>query len=129
MGPVEQRDPEGERGLEHQELGGDGAGLAEEDPGRVEAGQTQPVPGGIGRLDRVAALNGKHVESRTATQNSPAEAGREDLPVGPEREAEQEQDRDGERADLVQADPGTDLDAEILSGDERGVTQHGAGAR
>ena len=124
MRPVEKGDSDGERGLENEKLGDDGGGLAEEDSRRVEAGQTEAVSSGVGRLDGVAALNS---QDRRQQDRDPEEACRgrnEDPPVRAERQAEEEQDRDRERTDLVKADPGTDLDAEILAGNENGVTQH-----
>ncbi len=124
MRPVQQRDPEAEGGLENKELGGDGAGLAEEDSGGVEAGQAQPVPSAVGRLDGVTALDGEHCRKQHRDPEKTGGGRGEDLPVRAQRQAEQEQHRDREGADLVEADPGTDLDAEILAGDEGGVTQH-----
>ena len=125
MRPVQQGDADREHRLEHEQLRGDGAGLSEEDPGGIEAREAEPVPGGVGRLDGIAAL---HCEHRRQQDRDPEQTGRrrrEDLPVRAERQAEQQQDRDRERPDLVEADPGAELDPEVLSGHERGVTQHG----
>ena len=72
----------------------------------------------------VAALHG---QNRREQHCHPEKAGGgrgEDLPVGAERQAEQEQDGERERADLVQSDPGAHLDPQVLAGDEHRVTQH-----
>jgi hypothetical protein len=122
--PVEQRDTDGEPGLEHEQLGGDGTGLPEEDPGGVEARQPEAVPSGVGRLDGIAALHGQERRQQDRDPEEPCRCRRQDPAVGAQRQAEEEQDRDRERTDLIEANPGTDLDAEILSGDEHGVTQH-----
>ena len=60
LGPVEQGDPQPEDHLEHHQLGGHGCGLAQEQPGRIEPGEAQGVPGPVDRLDRDAPLDGQH---------------------------------------------------------------------
>jgi hypothetical protein len=41
-----------------------------------------------------------------------------------EREGEQHEHEEGERHDLVERHPGARLQAEVLAGDEQGVTDH-----
>ena len=98
---VHDHDAHGEDGLEGEQLQGDGTGLAEEDPGRVEARQAQGIPAAVGRLDREGPLDG---EQPAEQHGDPEQAGagpREDPAVGVEGEAEEDQHEDGEGRHLL----------------------------
>ena len=107
--------------LEDQELRGRGRRPC---PGRRAAGsrperrRASRTPSAVSRAK--ARCTARRVESRTATQNSPAVARSRMPAVGVEGEGEQDEHEQGERGHLVGGHPGPALDAQVLAGDQAG---------
>ena len=128
-GPVEEDDSDGQEDLEDDQLDGDGDGLAQVEPGRVDARQAEAVSGAVGRLHRHAALDGQHRAEQDGDPEQARGALGHHLAVRAEGEGEEDQGHDPERGDLGQRHPGAPLDAEVLAGHEHGVTPHGPPVR
>ena len=65
------------------------------------------------------------MQNTTASQNRPGRRAAEHAAIGVEREREQHEHEHGEGRDLLGRDPRPPLDAQVLAGDERSVTEHG----
>ena len=108
--------PTAEEHLEHQQLGGDRGRLAQEQPGRIEPGEAQAVPGPVDRLDRDAALDGEH----GAEQDGHPEQTRRPLAIsdrsGPRAKANRTRATIPNGRDLGERDPRARLDAQVLAG-------------
>ena len=105
---------------------GDGRRLAEEDPGRVDARQAQAVPGALAGLDGEAALGGEHGGEQHGQPEQPGRGRAAGRPApGPSAKAKSTRARTANGHHLPQRDPGAQLDAQVLAGDQQGVTPHG----
>jgi hypothetical protein len=120
----EERHAGPEHDLEDEQLEADGCGLAEEDPGGVDAREAKAVPGSLARLDGHAALNREHGREENGDPEDARCGGPEWGGVGPDGKSQEDQDQDGERHDLPQGDPGPCFDPQVLAGHENCVTPH-----
>ena len=106
QGPVVEDDDAGaQEDFEHAQLGGDGARLAQEDGGRVEARQTKVVAGPVRGLDGEGPLDGQQGAEEDGHPEQPGGGARQNAAVGIEGEGEQHEDEQGKGRHLIGRHP------------------------